>query len=81
MYNMHIWDGHLSIHSDTFSVFLQDVISPSYSRLLDWPPSTVSHKGGLCGSHSLPVLAHWTSQRGSLKLNGTQNKDISVEAC
>lgn len=58
VYNIHIWDGHLSIHSDTFSVFLQDVIIPSYSRLLDWLPSTVSHKGGLCGSHSLPVLAH-----------------------
>lgn len=59
----------------------QDVIILSYSRLLYWLPSTVSHKGWLCGSLSPPALTYkGFTERGSLKVSGTRNNEISVEA-
>lgn len=54
------------------------VTSGCYSRLLYWLPSTVSHKGWLCGSHSLPVFAYMDFTERVTQ--SEWHNEISVEA-
>lgn len=85
VYIIHILDVHLNIHDDTFSVLFL-----SHCRMFEFGPT----QGFCIGSHPLlatrdgfvqaplfQVSPTWTSQRGSLKVSGTQNNEISVEAC
>lgn len=60
VYNMHLWEVEALTMNTSLSSFW--VISGCYNSvllvLLYWLPTTVSHKGWLCGSLSLPVLAY-----------------------
>lgn len=85
VYNIHISEAHLNIPCDTSSVS-SGVISGcfnsvSHLRLLCWPLSTAGHKGCLCVSHSIQVLAYMVFTMGNIKMNGTPNNEINVKVC